>query len=437
MNISVFGLGYVGTVSAACLAARGHQVIGVDVNAAKVDLINNGQAPIVERDLAELVAENVACGRLSATCETSIAIAKTDLSLICVGTPSAPNGAIDRSAIVKVCGEIADSFKHKTSLHTVVVRSTILPGTFRKIIVPTLEEASQRKAGEGFKVALNPEFMREGTSVADFANPPKTVIGADDAEVTSIVASLYAGIPGPLVRTTPDIAETIKYVDNSWHALKVAFANEIGNICQAVGVDSNAVMDVFVLDEKLNISKSYLRPGFAFGGSCLPKDVRAICYLAQQLDLNLPVLKAITSSNQAQIERAIDRALSFDKRKIAVLGCTFKDGTDDLRESPYVILIERLLGKGCEIRIFDKNIHLSMLTGANRDYITGTIPHIATLMVDSAAKAVVGADLVLLAANGPEYVTAIDTMTEEQQLLDFVGLSSARGLGTRYHAINW
>jgi GDP-mannose 6-dehydrogenase len=437
MRISVLGLGYVGTVSAACLAARGHEVIGVDVNAAKVDLINKGQAPILEADVSELVAKTVACGRLSAVRDTAAAIAHTDLSIVCVGTPGAAGGAIDRRAVVGVCSEIGEAIRGKTDLHTIVVRSTVLPGTFRNMIVPALESASGREANVGFKVALNPEFMREGTAVADFANPSKTVIGGDDAEVIETISSLYADLPGRVVRTTPEIAEIVKYVDNSWHALKVTFANEVGNICQAVGVDSHAVMDIFVLDEKLNISKAYLRPGFAFGGSCLPKDVRAICHLAQQFDLNIPVLKAITASNQGQIERAIEWVLSFGKKKIGVLGCAFKEGTDDLRESPFVILIERLLGKGCELKIFDTNIHLSLLTGANRDYITATIPHIASLMVESAPEAVVGAELVLVAANTPEYVSAIEGMTGDQQLLDFVRVSPATRVGSRCHAINW
>ena len=437
MQISVFGLGYVGTVSAACLASRGHHVIGVDVNPAKVALVNDGQAPIVERQVPELVAKTVASGHLLATTDTAAAIERSDLSLICVGTPSAPNGSIDRRMIVNACTEIGHAIRQKNTAHTVVVRSTILPGTFRTMLLPALENASQRKASDGFKAALNPEFIREGTAVDDFFNPPKTVIGSDDADAADLIASLYSGLPGPMIQTTPEVAELIKYVDNPWHALKVAFANEIGNICQAVGVDSHAVMDIFAKDDKLNISKAYLRPGFAFGGSCLPKDVRAICYLGQQLDLDLPVLKAITASNQTQIERAIDWILSFAKKKIAVLGFAFKEGTDDLRESPFVILIERLLGKGCDIRIFDKNIQLSMLTGANRDYINATIPHIASLMVDSAPKAIENAELVLLTSNAPEYVSAIAKMTDQQHLLDFARIDAGLNLAAHYHAVNW
>jgi GDP-mannose 6-dehydrogenase len=344
---------------------------------------------------------------------------------------------MDRQAIAAVCEEMGSAIRDKRTPHTIVVRSTVLPGTFRNIVIPTLERASGRKTGDGFTAALNPEFVREGTAVADFLNPPKTVVGADDEQTAATVGSLYAGLPGPVIATTPELAEVVKYVDNPWHALKVSFANEIGNLCQALGVDSHALMDIFFLDEKLNISKAYLRPGFAFGGSCLPKDVRAICYLGQQLDLKLPVLRAITESNDAQIERAIAWVLSFGKRNIGILGCSFKEGTDDLRESPYVILIERLLGKGLEIRIFDRNIHLSMLTGANREYIHRTIPHIANLMVGTANAAVIGADLVLVTANVPEYVCALEDLKQEQHLLDFAKLKDPSRLGGRYHALNW
>jgi GDP-mannose 6-dehydrogenase len=437
MRISIFGLGYVGTVSAACFAARGHQVVGVDVNRSKVDLLASGKAPIVEKDVEQLIAEGVARKSLSATASTADAIAVTDLSIICVGTPSAPNGSIDTSALAAVCTEIGAALARKSTRHTVVIRSTILPGTFRNVVVPALEKSSGRKAGADFAIATNPEFLREGTAVADFRNPPKTVVGADDAATADVVASLYEGLPGAVIKTTPEIAEVVKYVDNPWHALKVAFANEIGNICQAVGVDSHAVMDIFFHDTKLNISPAYLKPGFAFGGSCLPKDLRAITYLGQRLDLKIPVLQSINASNMLQIERALDWILALGKKDIAVLGVSFKAGTDDLRESPFIILIERLIGKGCRIKIFDHNINLSMLTGANRDYIHATIPHIASLMVDNAEAALAGADLVLITANVPEYMSALDRMTEHQHLLDFARVKAPGHLGARYHGINW
>jgi GDP-mannose 6-dehydrogenase len=437
MRISIFGLGYVGTVSAACFAARGHQVVGVDINKNKVDLLASGKAPIVEKDVEQLIADSVARKSLSATESTADAIAVTDLSIICVGTPSAPNGSIDTSALAAVCAEIGAALARKSSRHTVVIRSTILPGTFRNVVVPALEKSSGRKAGADFAIATNPEFLREGTAVADFRNPPKTVVGADDAATADVVASLYEGLPGAVIKTTPEIAEVVKYVDNPWHALKVAFANEIGNICQAVGVDSHAVMDIFFQDTKLNISPAYLKPGFAFGGSCLPKDLRAITYLGQRLDLKIPVLQSINASNMLQIERALELVLALGKKDIAVLGVSFKAGTDDLRESPFIILIERLIGKGCRIKIFDHNINLSMLTGANRDYIHATIPHIASLMVDNAEAALAGADLVLITANVPEYMSALDRMTEHQHLLDFARVRAPGHLGARYHGINW
>ena len=440
MKISVFGLGYVGTVSAACLSARGHHVIGSDINGTKVELLKSGSSPIVEANISELVRSGVACGKLTATNDSVEAVVSSDLSIVCVGTPSSANGSIDTRAIRVVCEEIGAAIgkKKANQQHTIVVRSTILPGTFRSLVVPTLEGASGNKEGTNFRAALNPEFMREGTAVCDFNNPPKTVIGSDDPTTGDIVASLYDGLPGPVVRTTPEVAELIKYVDNPWHALKVAFANEIGNICQAVGVDSYDVMNIFMLDQKLNISKAYLRPGFAFGGSCLPKDLRAITNLAQRLDVATPVLRAISDSNHQQIERAIGRILALGKRKVAVLGCSFKEGTDDLRESPYVILIERLIGKGCDVAIYDNNIRLAMLTGANRDYINATIPHISRLMVELPQKALAEADLVMITANTPEYLSAIAALRDHQHLLDFARIDLVkRPPPSCYHAVNW
>jgi len=404
MKISVFGLGYVGTVSAACLAARGHQVVGVDVNAAKVDLVQAGAAPIVEEGLADLIREASAQGLLRATTSADEAVAGSDISLVCVGTPSARNGNLDTRALIRVAREIGTALGSKAPGHVVVVRSTLLPGTFRNIVVPELEAASHRKAGKDFGVAINPEFLREGSAVSDFHNPEKTVVGADDADAARSVMDLYNGLPGKRITESPEIAELAKYVDNVWHALKIGFANEVGNICKSQGIDSHAVMDVFLSDRKLNISPAYLKPGFAFGGSCLPKDTRAIAYLARVCDLELPLLQSILPSNHRQIERALDWVLSFGKRRIAFLGCAFKAGTDDLRESPYVILAERLLGKGCTLRIFDNNVRLSMLTGANRDYIHATIPHIANLLVASGEDAVEDAELVILAAASPEYL---------------------------------
>jgi GDP-mannose 6-dehydrogenase len=436
MKISVFGLGYVGTVSAACLAARGHQVVGVDVNAAKVDLVRAGAAPIVEQGIAELIRDTSARGLLRATTSADEAVAGSDISLICVGTPSARNGNLDIGALVRVTREIGAALKDKAARHIVVVRSTLLPGTFRNIIVPELESASHRKAGVNFGVAINPEFLREGSAVNDFHNPEKTVVGADDTAAAQSAMDIYDGLPGKRITASPEIAELAKYVDNVWHALKIGFANEVGNICKAQAIDSHAVMDVFLSDRKLNISPAYLKPGFAFGGSCLPKDTRAIAYLARVCDLELPLLQSILPSNHRQIERALDWVLSFGKRRVALLGCAFKAGTDDLRESPYVILAERLLGKGCAIRIFDNNVRISMLMGANRDYIHATIPHIAKLLVASGKDAVEDAELVILTAASPEYVGAAKHLRQDQILLDFAHAPELSNVAN-YDGVNW
>src|SRR5665213_634576 len=436
MKLSVFGLGYVGTVSAACLASRGHVVVGVDVSESKVNLINQGRAPIVEREISEIVRENVGANRLRATQDSHAAINDSDVSIVCVGTPSAANGGLDSRALHQVAQEIGAAIGAKSSRHTVIIRSTMLPGTFRNIILSELESASRKMATKDFGLAINPEFLREGSAVADFRNPDKTVIGSDDNMTIDTVAALYEGLPGTIVRTTPEIAEFAKYVDNIWHALKVTFGNEIGNLCKSLGIDSHDVMDIFMLDRKLNISTAYLKPGFAFGGSCLPKDTRALTYLARTKDLNLPLLQSIMPSNAAQIERAVDMVLAYVKRRIAFLGCSFKAGTDDMRESPFIILAERLIGKGCAIRIFDPNVHMSMVMGANRDYIAATIPHIGNLLVPTAQDALIDADIVVLTAASREYSTAAANLRDDQVLLDFARVSQLR---TRpgYDGINW
>jgi len=436
MKLSVFGLGYVGTVSAACFAARGHQVVGVDVNASKVDLIQSGTAPIVEAGLAGIIREATSSGRLRATTDAGDAMADSDASLICVGTPSARNGNLDTQALIRVAREIGTGLKDKSGGHVVVVRSTMLPGIFRSIVVPELEAASNRKAGADFHAVINPEFLREGSAVDDFNNPEKVVVGADDAGAAQLVVDLYEGLPGTRHTVSPEIAEVAKYVDNVWHALKICFANEVGNICKSQNIDSHTVMDVFLSDRKLNISPAYLAPGFAFGGSCLPKDTRAITYLARVLDLELPLLQAILPSNHRQIERALDWVLSFERRRVAFLGCAFKAGTDDLRESPYIILAERLLGKGCTIRIFDDNVRLSMLTGANKKYVHTTIPHIAKLLVGSAEAAVENAEIVILTARSPEYIVAARSLRGDQILLDFANVPELSHI-SNYNGVNW
>ncbi|MEI9409371.1 UDP-glucose/GDP-mannose dehydrogenase family protein [Mesorhizobium sp. Cs1299R1N1] len=437
MKVSIFGLGYVGTVCAACLAERGHDVIGCDVSEAKVDLINSGRSPIIEKDVGELVAANVASGRLKASSSTEEAVMNSDLSLLCVGTPSRPNGSLDLSAVQAVSRQIGSSLSRKADYHSVVVRSTVLPGTLSDIVIPALQATASRKLGETFGVASNPEFMREGSAVADFNNPAKTVIGVDDEITRDRLLELYAGLPGRVVVTEPRLAELVKYTDNTWHALKVAFGNEIGNICKAAGVDSHELMEVFFADTKLNISNAYLLPGFAFGGSCLPKDVRAINAYAIQNDVEAPLLKSLLPSNKQQVERALDRLLSYGKRKIGFLGFSFKAGTDDLRESPYLELIERLVGKGCDIRIFDPNVSLAKLMGANKTYLMNAIPHVTQLMVPSLDEMVMHSDVVVATSRSPEYETVVDKMNADQTLLDMARLPNTNRFAGTYDGINW
>jgi GDP-mannose 6-dehydrogenase len=436
MNLSVFGLGYVGTVSAACFAMRGHNVIGVDSNAAKTGLINQRQAPIVEKDVGGIVGRAVEAGSLRATTNSEEAVLESDISIVCVGTPALSNGRLDTRAVEKVSHEIGAAIARKSTPHCVVIRSTMLPGTFRDLVLPVLASSSNKRAGQGFTAAINPEFLREGSAVADFLHPEKTVIGSDDADTGDVVASLYDGLPGEFVQTTPELAQFSKYIDNSWHAVKVSFANEIGNLCKALGIDSHAAMHMMTMDTKLNTSAAYLKPGFAFGGSCLPKDTRALNYFARTMDLNLPLLQSIMPSNAQQIERACDWVLSHGKKRITLLGCSFKADTDDMRESPFILLTERLLGKGCSVRIFDRNVNMSMLTGANRDYVTDVIPHIANLFVDSMEDALRDADIVLMTAFSPDYLQAYEMMGSGQILLDFAFVPQMRR-HANYDGVNW
>ncbi|MFC5385879.1 nucleotide sugar dehydrogenase [Aquamicrobium segne] len=437
MKISIFGLGYVGTVCAACMADRGHEVIGCDVSEAKTALINAGQSPIIEKDIGELVAAKVAAGSLRATTSAKEAVMGSDLSLLCVGTPSRPNGSLDLAAVEAVARQIGAVLKTKDSYHSIVIRSTVLPGTLEEIVIPALEQASGKKLGTAFGVASNPEFMREGSAVADFNNPAKTVIGAEDDITRKRLLELYEGLPGQTIVTEPRLAELVKYTDNTWHALKVAFGNEIGNICKAAGVDSHDLMKVFFADTKLNISNAYLLPGFAFGGSCLPKDVRAINAYAMLHDVEVPLLKSLIPSNKQQIERALQWVLGYDKRQIGFLGFSFKAGTDDLRESPYLELIERLLGKGCDIRIFDQNVSLAKLVGANKTYLMNAIPHVTQLMVPSVDDLIKHADIVVATSRSPEYEAVVKKMRSDQILLDMARLPDTEHVAGVYDGINW
>ena len=436
MKISIFGLGYVGAVSAGCLATDGHEVIGVDPNKTKVDLINQGTTPIIEKDIGEMIAATVKSGHLRATADVRDAVFGSDMSLICVGTPSQLNGNLDLSHVRKVCQEIGAAIREKDSFHVVVARSTMLPGSMRSLVIPTLEAASGKVAGVDFGVCNNPEFLREGTAVYDYYNPPKTVIGESDEKAGALLVQLYAKMDAPLVRTDVETAEMVKYTDNTWHAVKVAFANEIGNICKAVGIDGHKVMEISCQDTKLNLSSYYMKPGFAFGGSCLPKDVRALTYKARSLDLDLPLLNSILPSNQRQVEKGVKMIVDKGARKVGILGFSFKAGTDDLRESPLVDVIEYLLGKGYELKLYDKNVNLAALTGANQDYILNHIPHISKLMVTSMQEVLDFADTIVIGNGAAEFKTVPDSLKPHQHIVDLVRISKEQS-GEQYDGICW
>ncbi len=426
-----------GTVSAGCLANEGHEVIGVDPVQTKLDLINHGQSPIIEAEIGEIVASAVPCGRLRATADVAQAIRDTDLSFVCVGTPSQPNGNLDLTYIRRVCEQIGEALKEKASWHTVVIRSTILPGTMDQVVIPTLEESSGGKAGIDFGICYNPEFLREGSAVKDFYCPPKTVIGELDAGSGDLLAQLYAGIPAPLVRTDLKTAEMVKYVDNSWHALKIGFANEIGNLSKSFNIDAHEVMKIFCQDHKLNISPAYLLPGFAFGGSCLPKDLRALAYRAKMHDLELPIINSILLSNELQVARGVQLIMDKGFKRIGVLGFSFKAGTDDLRESPVIEVTERLLGKGYDLRIYDRNVNLASLVGANRDFILNRIPHISKLMVGGIDAVLDHAQTIVIGNKDPEFGTIPGRLRANQVLVDFVRVSGQRSETGKYDGICW
>jgi len=430
-------LGYVGTVSAGCLAHDGHEVVGIDSLPTKVDLINCGQSPIVEVDIGELVAATARAGRLRATSDPVQAIRETELSFVCVGTPSQANGNLDLRYIRRICEQIGQALKTKTTRHTVVIRSTILPGTMRSIVIPTLEEFSGKKAGVDFGVCNNPEFLREGSAVKDFRSPPKTVIGELDKASGDMLAKLYEKLEAPLIRTDLESAEMVKYVDNSWHALKIGFANEIGNLCKSIGIDAHAVMNIFCQDRKLNISSAYLLPGFAFGGSCLPKDLRALSYQAKMHDLDLPILTSILASNEMQITRGLRLIMEKGHTRVGVLGFSFKAGTDDLRESPMIEIIERLIGKGYDLRIYDKNVNIASLVGANRDFILNHIPHISKLMVGDIDAVLSHAQTVVIGNKDPDFKEVPERLHEGQFLVDFVRIIKGRSKNGKYDGICW
>jgi GDP-mannose 6-dehydrogenase len=437
VRISVFGLGYVGAVSAGCLAHYGHEVIGVDPVFTKVNLINEGQSPIIEAEINAIISAAVKSGRLCATGDQNQAIRETELSFVCVGTPSQANGNLDLSYIKRVCELIGEALRDKPSRHTVVIRSTVLPGTMRQIIIPLLEEHSKKKAGVDFGICNNPEFLREGSAVHDFKNPPKTVIGELDCDSGDVLASLYADLDAPMIRTDLETAEMVKYVDNCWHALKIGFANEIGNLCKSFSIDSHAVMKIFCEDKKLNISPTYLTPGFAFGGSCLPKDLRAITYMGKMRDLDLPIMNSVLPSNELQIARGLRLIMETGHKRIGVLGFSFKAGTDDLRESPMIEVIERLIGKGHDVRIFDKNVNLARLVGANRDFILNRVPHISKLMAPNIGEILEHAQTVVIGNKDPDFAEVPKQLRDGQRLVDFVRIGNQRSGNGKYDGICW
>jgi GDP-mannose 6-dehydrogenase len=438
MNISIFGLGYVGSVTAACLASRDNQVIGVDTNQTKVNMINAGKALIIEPGLKELIADVVTCGYLRATTEVSDAILNSKISFICVGTPSKKNNGLDLQYVKSVCTDIGYILKEKDEHHILVFRSTMFPGSIKKVVIPILELYSDKKEGEDFSVCINPEFLREGSAIYDYYHPPQNIVGSSNEAVRTVMSELNELCTNmPTIFLTIEEAEILKYADNIWHALKVGFANEIGAVCNSLDIDSHQVMDVFCKDTKLNISPYYLKPGFAFGGSCLPKDLRAFIYESQSLNVNLPIISSVLPSNQSQIERALKLVMEQDNKHIGVLGFCFKENTDDLRESPIVELIERLIGKGYTLTLFDKNVSEAKLYGANRDYILNHIPHLSKLMVESIDELVACSQTIIIGNKAAEFEGVLDVLKSDQVVIDLVRIRNTPPKTKQYIGICW
>src|SRR5213592_230021 len=418
MRVNVFGLGYVGSVTAACLARAGHEVIGVDIDEEKVAMINGGTSPVVEPGLRALIRDLVATGRLRATISTPEAVRHGTIGLICVGTPGGPTGQLRVDAVERVGHDIGRSLTAREEPYTVVLRSTVLPGTTERVLIPAIHAGAGRELGPSLRVAVNPEFMREGSAIRDFAHPPFTLVGCVDPGTAAVLRALYGEVEAPVVHTSVTTAEVVKYVSNAFHALKVCFANEIGDLCAALGADAQEVMRIFLMDRKLNVSQAYLRPGFAFGGSCLPKDLRAMLYAARTADVSPPVLSAILPSNEAQIRRGVDRVLETRKRRVGVIGLSFKPGTDDLRESPMVTLVEALIGKGCDVRVLDPSVSLARLVGANRRYIEEEIPHIASLMCEDVHRLLDHAEVLVIGTASPEATLTLAAIGPDHIVVD-------------------
>ncbi len=438
MKVSVIGLGYVGTTTAACLAARGHTVVGVDVNPVKAEMVARGESPVIEEGVAERLGAALAAGRLTAITSVDRVAQDTDVSLVCVGTPSRRNGSLDLDHLVRAVESVGRSLAAADRYHVVTVRSTVLPGTIDTVIIPALEAASGKRAGADFGVCVNPEFLREGAAVRDFESPPFTLIGAADGRAGDVVAALYEGMGAPLIRTEVRVAEAVKYASNAFHALKISFANEMGVLLESLGVDPFPVFDIFKRDTRLNISGAYLRPGFAFGGSCLPKDLRAALHAAKSNDLDLPVLGAILPGNEAHLQRGIDLVVGTGRRRIGLLGLSFKPGTDDLRESPLVRMVEALLGKGLDLRVYDRHVSLARLVGANKEYIETVIPHVATLLSHDLDEVLDHAEVVVVGRADPEFAGLPERLRPGQLLIDLVRIrDDLGGLGERYKGLCW
>jgi GDP-mannose 6-dehydrogenase len=442
-SISVIGLGYVGAVSVACFSKRGHRVVGVDLDERKVDLINQGRGPLVEKDLDEYLTEGVGEGRVTAMTSALGAIMATDVTFVCVGTPSSEDGSVNLGALKAVARDMGLCLKAMDRYHLVVVRSTIPAGTTRTVFLPEVERISGKKVGVDFGLCFHPEFLREGVAIADFFAPPKTVIGAYDEESGKRLAALYDGIEAPLCFTSIEAAEMVKYVDNTWHAVKVAFANEIGKLCKAMDVDSHDVMNIFVQDKKLNLSPYYLKPGFAFGGSCLPKDVRGMSGLARRNGTVLPLVESLLPSNDGQLEHAYKLIRTTGRRKVGVLGITFKSGTDDLRESPIIELIGMLCEAGVDVKVYDPNIKRETIAHALEYMKTASattqaaVKGLASMLTPSAEQLVADCDLVVAAHNTMEFCNALLKAAAETLILDLVRLPEPVRALPGYEGICW
>lgn len=438
MDISIFGLGYVGAVSLACLSRDGNKVTGVDIDDTKLQLIRDGKSPIIEAGILELMNDVVASGRVNVTNSAAEAIESTELSFVCVGTPSLANGDQNLGAMIRLSEQIGEALKSKAGRHTIVIRSTVQPGTVENTVIPLLEKHSGKKAGEDFSVCFQPEFLREGSSIDDYDNPPMTVVGSADDVATEQLRDLFGGLPCKFIQTDIRTAETLKYACNTFHALKINFANEIGRICQALGSDSHRVMNLLCEDKQLNISSAYLRPGFAFGGSCLPKDLRALLYMAKRDDVEVPMLSALLPSNRIHVEHALDMILQCGKRSVGVIGLSFKSGTDDLRESPMVDLVESMIGKGLKLKIYDPEVRVSQLIGANKKYIDEAIPHIGELMCETVEEAMTDAGIVVVGLQGDEVMAEIHRLNQSEQfILDLVGIQDHDQLKGDFQGVCW